>query len=584
MPAWLPCSGLATGLSSNPAGQSRDVVPQRECRLGRYSDRVPRSQTWSRLADDANLMRARRGQRVARVLLMFLLAMPLLLSGMAGLPTSSVRADDLTDRIAASRERQQELLRSIERSRETLAQLRADEELADVALAASSTHLDEINTDQAAVRQEIEAATDALSRVQARHDTLVSELRELDWTVNLLESDIAQGEQDLETRKGVLGERLAEAYRTGQTSLLEQILDSSSFADVVTDMDAHLRFGDLDVELAREIEADQDRLDSLRRLTVATRYGTDQLRLETMAAQDELVAEQQRLEAARGRLTVLEEETQSRQRAQRAEFQRIVGDQGDAQAFIAERQVAEDRLDAQIADLLAEAQRRAEEEARRLAEAEAQRLAEEAARQEAARQEAARLEQERREQERSAQEQNERERSEQAQRDRERLDQERREQERREQERREQPAPVPRGTGLMSWPAAGYITQEFGCSSLSWYAPRGGCPSFHDGIDISNADGTPIRAAAAGVVAFVGYNPYEARKDAAWIVAIGHANGLDSRYAHLQPRFAPGVRAGSRVARGQVIGYMGNTGRSTGTHLHWQVNRNGVAVDPRSQL
>jgi murein DD-endopeptidase MepM/ murein hydrolase activator NlpD len=67
-------------------------------------------------------------------------------------------------------------------------------------------------------------------------------------------------------------------------------------------------------------------------------------------------------------------------------------------------------------------------------------------------------------------------------------------------------------------------------------------------------------------------------------VAIGHANGLDSRYAHLQPRFAPGVRPGSRVARGQVIGYMGNTGRSTGTHLHWQVNRNGVAVDPRSQL
>ncbi|MEJ7754502.1 MAG: peptidoglycan DD-metalloendopeptidase family protein [Candidatus Limnocylindrales bacterium] len=539
-------------------------------------------------------MRARRGQRVARVLLMFLLAMPLLLSGMAGLPTSSVRADDLTDRIAASRERQQELLRSIERNRETLAQLRADEELADVALAASSTHLDEINTDQAAVRQEIEAATDALSRVQARHDTLVSELRELDWTVNLLESEIAQGEQDLETRKGVLGERLAEAYRTGQTSLLEQILDSSSFADVVTDMDAHLRFGDLDVELAREIEADQDRLDSLRRLTVATRYGTDQLRLETMAAQDELVAEQQRLEAARGRLTVLEEETQARQRAQRAEFQRIVGDQGDAQAFIAERQVAEDRLDAQIADLLAEAQRRAEEEARRLAEAEAQRLAEEAARQEAARQEAARqeaarLEQERREQERSAQEQSERERSEQAQRDRERLDrerldQERREQESREQERRDQPAPVPRGTGLMSWPAAGYITQEFECSSLSWYAPRGGCPSFHDGIDISNADGTPIRAAAAGVVAFVGYNPYEARKDAAWIVAIGHANGLDSRYAHLQPRFAPGVRAGSRVARGQVIGYMGNTGRSTGTHLHWQVNRNGLAVDPRSQL
>ncbi|MDQ3491735.1 MAG: peptidoglycan DD-metalloendopeptidase family protein [Chloroflexota bacterium] len=503
-------------------------------------------------------MRARPGHRVSRVLLALLLAMPVILSGTAVLPSSPVRADDLTDRIASSRERQQELLRSIERNRETLVQLRADEDLADVALAASGSHLDEINTDQDAVRQEIGAATDALSRVQARHDSLVSELSQLDWTVDLLESEIAQGEQDLDARKRVLGERLAEAYRTGQTSLLEQLLDGGSFADVVTDIDAHLRFGDLDVELAREIEADQDQLDSLRRLTVATRYSTDQLRLETMAAQDGLLAEQQRLEDARARLTLLEEETQARQQAQRDEFQRIVGDQGDTQAFIAEHQAAEDRLDEQIADLVAEAQRRAEEEARRLAELEAQRIAEEAARLEA--QQAARAAQEAA---RAAQEQ-------------------------RERERRDAPAaapaPAPRGTGLMAWPVSGHVTQEYGCSSFPWYAPRGGCASFHDGIDISNADGTPIRAAGAGVVAFVGYNPYEARKEAAWIVAIGHANGLDSRYAHLQPRYAPGVRAGSRVTRGQVIGYMGSTGNSTGTHLHWQVNRNGVAVDPRSQL
>lgn len=519
----------------------------------------PRRRYGSRLADDAIVMRARPGHRVARVLLALLLAVPVTLGGIAGLPSSPVRADDLTDRIAASRERQQELLRSIERNRETLVQLRADEDLADLALAASGSHLDEINTDQDAVRQEIGAATDALSRVQARHDSLVSELSQLDWTVGLLESEIAQGEQDLEARKRVLGERLAEAYRTGQTSLLEQMLDGGSFADVVTDIDAHLRFGDLDVELAREIEADQDQLDALRRLTVATRYSTDQLRLETMATQDGLLAEQERLEGARARLATLEEETQARQQAQRDEFQRIVGDQGDTQAYIAEHLAAEDRLDEQIDGLVAEAQRRAEEEARRLAELEARRVAEEAARQEAARQQAARLEQERRDQERS-------------------------EQERRDQERSEQPAPAPRGTGLMSWPVSGYVTQEYGCSSFSWYAPRGDCPSLHDGIDIANADGTPIRAAATGVVAFVGYNPYEARKDAAWIVAIGHANGLDSRYAHLQPRYAPGVRAGSRVTRGQVIGYMGNTGNSTGTHLHWQVNRNGVAVDPRSQL
>jgi murein DD-endopeptidase MepM/ murein hydrolase activator NlpD len=80
----------------------------------------------------------------------------------------------------------------------------------------------------------------------------------------------------------------------------------------------------------------------------------------------------------------------------------------------------------------------------------------------------------------------------------------------------------------------------------------------------------------------VGYNPYDPPGDRAWVVVIGHANGLSSRYVHLLPRFAPGVRAGSRVSRGQLIGYMGNTGRSTGTHLHWEVQRNGVPVDPRS--
>jgi len=136
----------------------------------------------------------------------------------------------------------------------------------------------------------------------------------------------------------------------------------------------------------------------------------------------------------------------------------------------------------------------------------------------------------------------------------------------------------------MTWPTVGYVTQEFGCTTFPWYSPRGDCRYFHDGIDIANADGTLIRAAAAGVVAFVGYNPYEAGDDPAWIVIIGHANGLTSRYVHLQPRQAPGVRAGSRVSRGQVIGYMGNTGRSTGTHLHWEVQRNGVPVNPRSQL
>ena len=61
---------------------------------------------------------------------------------------------------------------------------------------------------------------------------------------------------------------------------------------------------------------------------------------------------------------------------------------------------------------------------------------------------------------------------------------------------------------------------------------------------------------------------------------MGHAGGYESFFSHLQPRFA--VRSGQSVSKGQVIGYMGNTGRSTGTHLHWEVMRGYSPMNPRA--
>ena len=80
---------------------------------------------------------------------------------------------------------------------------------------------------------------------------------------------------------------------------------------------------------------------------------------------------------------------------------------------------------------------------------------------------------------------------------------------------------------------------------------------------------------------FVGYNPHDPPSDPAWIVIIAHARGISTWYAHMQPRRPDGVYQGARVAAGQVIGYAGNTGRSTGVHLHWVVEVNGTPVDPR---
>jgi murein DD-endopeptidase MepM/ murein hydrolase activator NlpD len=109
--------------------------------------------------------------------------------------------------------------------------------------------------------------------------------------------------------------------------------------------------------------------------------------------------------------------------------------------------------------------------------------------------------------------------------------------------------------------------------------PRGSCSHFHDGIDIANGTGTPVRAPADGVVAFVGWNPYDS-SDPSFMLVMGHAGGLESRFMHLDPRYV--VRAGQSVKKGQLIAYMGNTGNSTGAHLHWEIYRGNTPVNPRS--
>ena len=126
----------------------------------------------------------------------------------------------------------------------------------------------------------------------------------------------------------------------------------------------------------------------------------------------------------------------------------------------------------------------------------------------------------------------------------------------------------------------GDISQEFGCTGVIFEPRVGSCSHFHQGIDIVAPYGTPIRAAGPGVVVYVGWN-YADGYDPAWIVIIAHSAQLQTWYAHMTPTFPAGIRAGSSVDTGQVVGYEGNTGHSTGAHLHWAVRFNGDFVNPR---
>jgi murein DD-endopeptidase MepM/ murein hydrolase activator NlpD len=136
--------------------------------------------------------------------------------------------------------------------------------------------------------------------------------------------------------------------------------------------------------------------------------------------------------------------------------------------------------------------------------------------------------------------------------------------------------------GTLSWPMAGNVTNEFGCSSYPGYGPGNGCAHFHNGIDIvaGSGCGAPIKAAGDGRIGYVGWN-YADGADPAWIVIIAHSQDLQTWYAHMKPLAPNGVRVGAVVKTGQVIGWEGNTGRSTGCHLHWMVEYKGSFRNPR---
>jgi murein DD-endopeptidase MepM/ murein hydrolase activator NlpD len=106
--------------------------------------------------------------------------------------------------------------------------------------------------------------------------------------------------------------------------------------------------------------------------------------------------------------------------------------------------------------------------------------------------------------------------------------------------------------------------------------PFTGAAAMHAGLDFKGPVGTPILAAAKGKVVLAGFNGGYGNS-----VEIRHANGLVTRYAHLS---GVHVRRGQMVERGVRIGRMGSTGRSTGSHLHFEVRLNGQAINPRKFL
>ena len=121
-------------------------------------------------------------------------------------------------------------------------------------------------------------------------------------------------------------------------------------------------------------------------------------------------------------------------------------------------------------------------------------------------------------------------------------------------------------------PAEGWISSRFGYRE----SPFTGLREFHKGLDIANREGTPIIATGDGTVTFAGSKGFLGK-----LVIINHGHGMITRYGHLQKIF---VKRKQNVKRGDTIGHMGNSGRGTGSHVHYEVLLNGIPVNPKKYI
>ena len=122
------------------------------------------------------------------------------------------------------------------------------------------------------------------------------------------------------------------------------------------------------------------------------------------------------------------------------------------------------------------------------------------------------------------------------------------------------------------WPTKGRLSSRFGRRRSPWT----GKSQFHSGIDIANRQGTPVYASGDAVVEFAGVKGGNGKT-----IVLKHGQGITTLYGHLSKIY---VKKGDRVRKNQKIANLGNTGKSTSSHLHYEVRVNGTPIDPRRKL
>jgi murein DD-endopeptidase MepM/ murein hydrolase activator NlpD len=293
--------------------------------------------------------RRRHGHGVVLVLLL-----TSVLGGLfVGSPPSPVRADDLADAIA----KQKAVETQIAKQKAQIAALTKSQATLSGQLRATKSTLAQVNADLTAVKSDVVRMTVEVAVAQGQVDELDAQVARLDAQLEEVQAREATRQAQLVERKAILAERIRLAYDTDRTTLLETMLSSDTFTDVLAEVSYHLDLAEQDKLLAEQIVADQKVLAVLHATVVSTREQTATMRTAADAQRATLDGQLADLAAARDRLTKLEAETQRLLKQQQAAYAKMGGDKVALAKAVAASQKAEAELQKEIDRLVAEQSR-----------------------------------------------------------------------------------------------------------------------------------------------------------------------------------------------------------------------------------
>ncbi len=429
--------------------------------------------------------------------------------------------------LADAQSAQQSLQATLDRQRAELAQLERRSADLDAQLDLARAELAAVTAEYERVKGLLAQVRDQVAEIEARIAELRAQIAALDEELTAVAVDISRRSADLGDREALLEDHLRSAYERSQTSILEVLLSADSLDEATTQLGYLMSVSDQDQVLAEDIRVIRSELETRRATLKEGRRALADARAVARDEEDRLKARRDELTALEAQLAELRAAADQKRAEQEAALNASLAAEQDVEQKIADNE----RAFQAMKDLAAQLQRQAAAQEAAIEEAK-RRAAEEAARRAA-----------------------------------------------------EEKARNATSAYGFRWPERSFrITQEWGPTSYSLEPPYtyNGTyyPHFHAGIDFANGCGTPIYAAGPGVVVASGQPlmPW----DSGFGVVVDHGSGIQTWYWHMQPRVVVGP--GTIVTSESVIGYEGTTGMSTGCHVHFAVNDNGVWENPRAYL